>query len=138
MSLKILHSADQHIGMSFDGYGPMASELAGARLDILETIVEKANEAGCHLLTVAGDLFDRTGMKKGDVKEAIEKLHGFQGGAVLVLPGNHDYQIENSSLWEWAREAFPDHGIVLDEEKSVGLAQDAKVDADPLAVVGER
>jgi len=123
MSLKILHSADEHIGMSFDGYGPMASELAGARLKILETIVEKSNETGCHLLTIAGDLFDRTGMKKGDVKEAIEKLHGFQGGAVLVLPGNHDYQSENSTLWEWVKESLSGHGIVLDEKKPVDLAR---------------
>ncbi len=123
MTLKIMHSADFHIGMTLNRYGPISSELAESRVAVLQKIVDKANEKECHLLTIAGDLFDKTSINKGDVEATIKKLHDFKGNAILILPGNHDHLSEGSNLWEWIRESLPDHGVVLDKKEPVSLTR---------------
>ena len=54
--LKILASADYHLGMKFAGYPNVQQKLAEARFLSLKRLVETANDAGCDLFLVAGDL----------------------------------------------------------------------------------
>ncbi len=122
MGIKILHTADYHIGMTFDGYGNRAEELAQARVDVLDRLVEAGNHAGCDLLVISGDMFDRVSVAQSRVQEAVEKLKDFSGKAVLILPGNHDYLNERSGLWDAVESALPDHGIILKETAPLSLA----------------
>ena len=65
--------------------------LAEARFKTLESLVEKASTEKCDIFIVAGDLFDRISVAKGDIARAAQTLGEFQGQLVTVLPGNHDY-----------------------------------------------
>jgi DNA repair exonuclease SbcCD nuclease subunit len=64
--------------------------------------VAAANERNAHFFVVAGDLFDSTRVKVGDIDKAAAVLRGFDGVAVIVVPGNHDHYA-NSETEVWRR-----------------------------------
>lgn len=120
MKIKILHTADNHIGMKFSGYPDAAREtLVAERLAALENIVNAGNEGESHFLVIAGDLFDSVNVRLADLKAVAGILHKFQGEAVLILPGNHDfYESSADSLWEKFKKLIkPEKIQVLSEYK---------------------
>ena len=97
--LRIFLTGDNHIGLRYAGHEASA-ELAAARIDAFAGMVEAANENGCELFVVAGDLFERLrGIAKRDVKAVVDALSRFNG-TVAVLPGNHDYYSPDAKLWQ--------------------------------------
>jgi exonuclease SbcD len=121
--LKILASADCHLGMKFAGYPSVQNELAEARFLSLERLVDRANQEDCALFLVAGDLFDRVSVGAKDVRRAAELLNGFQGRLVAVLPGNHDFYSGNTSaLWSRFSEAAGDRILLLLEPRFYDLS----------------
>ena len=65
MSLKILHTADNQIGLSFAKYPDEVRErLLEERFLALERLVETANEQKVHFFVIAGDLFDKQTVAK--------------------------------------------------------------------------
>jgi exonuclease SbcD len=120
--LKILASADYHLGMKFAGYPSVQRELAEARFLTLKRLVDTANESGCALFLIAGDLFHRVSVSARDVERAAEVLNGFHGQLVAVLPGNHDFYSGNSSsLWSRFGEAAGDRILLLHEPRVYDL-----------------
>ncbi|WP_455381783.1 metallophosphoesterase family protein, partial [Salinispira pacifica] len=119
--VRILHTADLHLGMKFAGYPQVRDRLSAARFDALDRIVESANREQCSLLTIGGDLFDRPRVGAAEVERAAESLSRFEGEAVLVLPGNHDYVAPESELWTRFRRAAGDRTILLDRPEPVDL-----------------
>jgi len=107
MSLRILHTADNHIGLSFNHYPePARQRLIDERFDSLERLVTTGNGRKAHFMVVAGDLFDKTTVTKGQVERAVKILGKFEGEAVLVLAGNHDFcEGPDSKLWKQFRSA---------------------------------
>ena len=107
MSLRILHTADNHIGLSFNQYAEPAKErLIEGRFASLERMVATANERHAHFIVVAGDLFDKITVTKAQIERAVKILGKFEGEAVLVLAGNHDYsEGPDSKLWKQFRTA---------------------------------
>ena len=107
MSLRILHTADNHIGLSFSHYpDAVRDRLVAERFAALERLVLAANERSCHFISVAGDLFDRTTVTAADIKHTVSILSRFDGDAVLVLAGNHDFcEGTDSNLWRIFRRA---------------------------------
>ena len=102
--LRIFVTGDNHIGLKYAGHEKSA-ELAGARIDALACMVERANAERCGLLVVTGDLFENTyGISKKDISAVFDMLAGFQG-ITAILPGNHDYYDKDSVLWQRMREA---------------------------------
>ncbi len=92
MPIKIIHTADNHLGITYQKYPDLVRKrLLRERLDALKALVDAGNDRDAHFLVVAGDLFDRTTVQKNVVEEAVNLLKGFEGEAVLVLPGNHDH-----------------------------------------------
>lgn len=122
MSLKILHCGDLHIGMKFSGYPEeLRRLLTEARFEILDTIVERANEAECQLLAIAGDLFDKTTIPVRDIERVADKLDRFAGDCVLILPGNHDYDNGLGGLWGHFQKRLSGKTVILNEEKPYSL-----------------
>jgi len=120
--LKILASADYHLGMKFAGYPDVQEELAEARFLTLERLVATANEQGCALFLIAGDLFDRVTVSALDVQRASALLSRFQGQLVAVLPGNHDfYTGASSTLWSRFSEEAGDRILLLSKPKVFDL-----------------
>lgn len=127
MALKILHTGDIHIGMTFASRGyvdTLRRHLAEARFEVLKRIVEKANEEKCDLLVIAGDFFDRTNIKKADTIRTIGILSGFTGSCIAILPGNHDFYDGTCNLWKNFKEnaSTSDNIILLSETKPYFLA----------------
>jgi len=106
MSLRILHTADNHIGLSFNQYPAVQKQLVEERFASLERMVATANERQAHFIVIAGDLFDKTTVAKTQVERAAKILGKFEGEAVLVLAGNHDFcEGPDSKLWKQFRAA---------------------------------
>lgn len=89
--MRILAAGDAHIGMKFSTYDEVGPKLSGARYTALERCVETANEEKCELLIIAGDLFDRQNVSGSDIGKTADLLSRFNGQALLILPGNHDF-----------------------------------------------
>ena len=91
MPIRILHTADNHIGMKFSSYSPAARErLIQERFDSLQQIVEIGNAEEVNYLVIAGDLFDTTTLKVADITKTAGILKRFEG-VVIIIPGNHDF-----------------------------------------------
>jgi exonuclease SbcD len=107
VSLRILHTADNHIGISFNRYSASArNRLLEERFAALERLVTIANERQAHFFVVAGDLFDSQNVTRAQVERTVAILKGFDGEAVLALAGNHDFfEGPDNKLWKWFRSA---------------------------------
>ena len=125
MALRILATADLHIGIPFTEYPPsLQADLSEARFAALERVAALGNERECRLLIVAGDLFHRVSLPQRDIQRAADALNAFHGEAVAVLPGNHDcYSGGSGSLWKSFRERAADHVLLLVEPRPYELAR---------------
>ena len=121
MSLRIFLTSDIHLGMKFAGYPDAQEALVGARFRSLERIVAGANDRESDLLVVAGDLFEKITVDRGDVLRAAKTLRGFRGRLVAVLPGNHDYLSADDMLWPRFRDAAGDTMVLLDQPRPYPL-----------------
>jgi len=121
MSLKIMHTGDVHLGMKFNQYPQISSELESARYQALENVVLEANKRKAHILAVAGDLFDKANIKTVNIARTIEILDKFAGDVVLVLPGNHDYSDGITALWDKFKKEIRGRMLILDQEKIYNL-----------------
>ena len=100
--LKILHTADLHLGLKYNSYEPTVREkLQKARWDALKKLVRKANEENCNLFSIGGDLFDYKNFTKKEAMKVVGILKDFEGKAVLILPGNHDYCKDIEEAWRF-------------------------------------
>jgi len=123
LSLKILHTADLHLGMTFrnrDYPEEVREKLSEARFDTLSGLVARGNKEQCRLMIIAGDLFHRVNIASVVVKRAVETLSRFQG-CVAILPGNHDYYEPYGSLWSEFRERAPEELLLLTDMKPYPL-----------------
>ncbi|MDO4719200.1 MAG: metallophosphoesterase family protein [Peptostreptococcaceae bacterium] len=109
MPLKIFQIADVHIGMKYSAYPEeIRKKLIEARFEALEKAVMQANERGCSLFVIAGDLFESLKASAADISRVRKILGLFCGAELLLLPGNHDYHDPNSDFWERFEEGAPD------------------------------
>jgi DNA repair exonuclease SbcCD nuclease subunit len=120
--IKIFHIADLHLGRTFRNLPEAQDTLSEARYGTLQKTIDKANELETDIFVIAGDLFDRTSMKVGDIQKAVKPLNQFAGEVVLVLPGNHDYITPDSQLWDRFKKEAEEHVLVLDRKEPLELS----------------
>ncbi|MEK7519749.1 MAG: DNA repair exonuclease [Patescibacteria group bacterium] len=90
--LKLIHTADVHIGVKFGAFGKRAEEQRKALRDALAKIADRAVSERAQLLLIAGDLFDSNFPSYdsvGFVKTQFKKLND-AGVYVAIVPGTHD------------------------------------------------
>lgn len=110
---RLLHTADWQIGRTFnfgeatDGHDP-SSAMVQARFDVVARIGALAHERNVDAVLVAGDVFDKQGVKDTTLRRLFLALEGFKGRWVL-MPGNHDAALA-ASVWTRAQQL----GIVPD------------------------
>ena len=114
--LRIFVTGDNHIGMKYSGH-EQAALLAQARVAAFEGMVRTANDEGCGLFVITGDLFDTTSNNVGkkEIRDLMEVLGSFEG-TVAVLPGNHDYYDESNpaQVWRYFRDEMAAyHNVML-------------------------
>ena len=88
--MKILHSADLHLDTPFTGRSPaQARYLREQLLTVPEQLAKLCRQEACHLVLLAGDLFDGPWTK--DSLQALTGALEECGVPVFISPGNHDY-----------------------------------------------
>jgi DNA repair exonuclease SbcCD nuclease subunit len=118
--LKLLHTADWHLGRRFRAFAEEdARRLARARLEVLERILGEAERNQVHAVLCAGDLFDDVQPTRewwGPMAEAFAR-RAWKDRPVFLLPGNHDPLLADS-IWKHApfRAALPDFVHVVEDE----------------------
>lgn len=89
MKLRVLHTADVHLGRRFAYLGDQAAAHGERVAGTFRRACQLARERECHLVLIAGDLFDSPRVERRWLSLCLEILSGL-GIPVAVLPGNHD------------------------------------------------
>ena len=88
--VRFLHTADLHLDSPFHGLAPaQAAQRRQEQRQLLRSMAELANERGCDLWFLAGDLFDSDNAYP-ETTEALCRALGSFRGQVFIAPGNHD------------------------------------------------
>lgn len=88
--IRFLHAADLHLGAPFSGLLPaQAVKRRREQLELVQTMFEQANERGCRLAFLAGDVFDEEAAGP-DTVEAVQRACASFRGDIFLAPGNHD------------------------------------------------
>ena len=116
--MKIFHISDVHIGMKFQRYPEaLRNSLIEARFAAIENAVKMADSENCDVLAITGDIFESIKATKKEVERVCDILKRFNGGAIWVLPGNHDYYDASLQLWKWFEASMPDAVMLFNENK---------------------
>ena len=87
MPIRIVHTADNHIGMPFRQHrDEIRNRLLEERFNALERLIETANDHHADFFIISGDLFDSTRVKTLYIERTVGILSKFSGNSVLVLP----------------------------------------------------
>ena len=118
MGLKLLHSADWHLGSAFSAFsGAQRTALRRAQESLPSRIGQIVREEAVDLVLLAGDLFD------GDPAPCwVELLRGAleqYGVPVFIAPGNHDPAGPGSP---WNQVNWPENVHVFTEPVMEGVA----------------
>lgn len=137
MVLKILHTADWHLGRSFPLFRDEDQpKLTRARIEAVDSLLGLAESYGVHAVLCAGDLFDEpvpAEMWWRGLLGLFERRK-WSGRPLFLLPGNHDPLWPNSV---WAEEhpfrrALPNWVHVVDRDGfEFKLSEDAVLYASP-------
>jgi len=99
--LKILHTADWHLGRRFPAFPDEAQKkLSRARMDVIARILDVGRRNGVNVVLCAGDLFDDPTPSE-DFWEGLAKTlrdHPGPHVPVFLVPGNHD-PLTSESVW---------------------------------------
>ena len=98
--LKILHTADIHLGAKFSGLGNKgASQREQLRATFKNIIATAVNER-VNIVLIAGDLFDSNQQSQRNVDLVIEQFNllGSNNIPVCLIPGTHD-SFDSSSIY---------------------------------------
>lgn len=112
--LRVLHTADLHLGATFPSLGDREGRRSQDFLTTFVRIVDLAIAEQVDLLLVAGDLFDRCDPDSGLVGFVQGELARLDsaGIGVVLLPGTHDHQPAGSGVYR--REHFPAAVLLTD------------------------
>jgi len=121
VALKLLHTADWHLGMRFPAFSEEHQRtLMRARMDVLDNVFGAAESAGVDAVLCAGDLFDDPLPADAWWKGLLDKLKArdWSKRPVFLLPGNHD-PFTDKSVWaddHPFRRGLPDGVFVVDRD----------------------
>ena len=97
--IKILHTGDLHLGMSFARSKLPAEVGKVRRQELWETfdrIIDTARAEKADLLLIAGDLFEYNYCTASDIKRINDRFARIPDTRVLIAPGNHDPALPGS------------------------------------------
>lgn len=137
VALKILHTADWHLGLRFPSFGEEAgARLTRARLAAVGRTLDLAESYSVDAVLCAGDLFDTPAPEEQWWKGLLQLLQrrGRLRRPIVLLPGNHD-PLQPNSVW-WAdhpfRRELPGWVHVVDRDNyELKLSEEAVIYAIP-------
>ena len=105
--MKILHTADWHLGKKLDRFSRLEEQI-----EVLEEIIGVADEKAVDLVLIAGDLFDNFNPSVEAIElfyKTLKRLTSHGKRPVIAISGNHDSPYLVDSPNSLAREC----GIIL-------------------------
>ncbi len=103
--MKILHTADWHLGAPMSGHSDQAAQYLRQQLQkIPEKIAQLCKQEHCDLMLIAGDLFD--GNVGRDTVSQVKQVLADLNIPVVIAPGNHDFCNTDSP---YLKEAWPEN-----------------------------
>lgn len=94
--LKILHTADLHLGKDFKYLGEFGKELRETIKHTFSKIIDLALDREVDLLLISGDLFDSNKVSSKLVGYILDELKRLNEIPVCIIPGTHDCYDLNS------------------------------------------
>jgi exonuclease SbcD len=102
MSVRLLHTADVHLGATFRVLGDRGREQRRQLEATFARVVTLAIAEGVNVMLIAGDLFDSVSAARAHLRFVAQELRrlGDAGIAVCAIAGNHDPLGEGSAgVW---------------------------------------
>jgi exonuclease SbcD len=98
--LKILHTADIHLGAKFSGLGNKGASQREQLIVTFKNIVATAINEKVDIVLIAGDLFDSNQQPQKNIDLVIEQFNllGSNNIPVCLIPGTHD-SLDSSSIY---------------------------------------
>jgi len=130
MVMKLLHTADVHIGAGFKGLGARGKEQRKQLKETFKKVIDAAMSEKVDVVLISGDLFDSNNQGQAEIDFVVDQFKKLEGKSIPVclIGGTHDYIGPNSVLRKCVS---PDNVHLLSEEK-----QFAKFDDLDLTVYG--
>lgn len=123
-SVKILHTADIHIGARDAFLGTSADSRRFETLLTFENIIDLAAKENVELIAIAGDLFDSEAPENEFVSAVFKKIESIPQIKVVYCAGNHDPLNSNSPF---SKNPLPDNLYILPENDSCFTFEDIKL-----------
>ncbi len=130
--LKLLHTADIHLGAKFLGLGEKGALQRDHLKSSFKKITTLAKDENVNVVLIAGDLFDSNEQSKTNIDLVVEQfqLLAESNIAVCIIPGTHDcydnrsvyrkYDLENLCSYltvfkndEWQYKEFPEIDLTI-------------------------
>lgn len=106
MSVKILHTADIHLGSGRTGVTGGKSEIENTFFKIIDLCLAEDID----FLLIAGDLFDSPVVSAPEVERVISAISKIPQTIVAIAPGNHDYVCPGSVYTKYK---FPENTFIF-------------------------
>ncbi|EJP21376.1 exonuclease SbcCD, D subunit [Peptostreptococcaceae bacterium AS15] len=123
--MRILHTADWHIGKSLDGFSRIEEQTK-----FLDFFVEKAKKINPDLIIIAGDIFDTanpSALAETLFYNTLSNISENTSALTVIIAGNHDSPKRLAS----AKSLAKSHGIIIyeshDDEIEVGNYKNTRV-----------
>ena len=89
-SVKILHTADLHIGAAASGIPALSAELKAGAVITFEKIIKLAREQQVDIMLICGDLFHSSYIEPAVVKHIFTAFRSIPQVKIVYVGGNHD------------------------------------------------
>jgi exonuclease SbcD len=98
--LKILHTADIHLGAKFSGLGDKSASQREQLRTTFKNVIATAVDERVNIVLIAGDLFDANQQPQRNIDLVIEQFNllGSNNIPVCLIPGTHD-SLDSSSIY---------------------------------------
>jgi len=98
--LKILHTADIHLGAKFTGLGNKGATQREQLRTTFKNVIATAIDERVNIVLIAGDLFDANQQPQRNIDLVVEQFNllGSNNIPVCLIPGTHD-SLDSSSIY---------------------------------------
>lgn len=146
--MKIIHTADLHIGSAFSNFTDDAKKIrTNELLNSFERLVKYAHEHSINIVLLSGDVFDKDKVNKSDKDYFYQIIAANHDITFMYLKGNHDINslvnkedIPNLKLFKssWKSYEFDNvviSGIELDNENKKFLSSTLNLEKNKYNIV---
>ncbi|NLM19655.1 MAG: DNA repair exonuclease [Clostridiaceae bacterium] len=99
-NLKILHTADLHLGSPFSFLEPAKQKVMNSEQEkVFFQIIDFCRKERVNFLTIGGDLFDSSNPDKHLLDRVYQGFSAIPQVKIIINPGNHDYW-HQAGFWQ--------------------------------------